>query len=989
MIRSSWRRFLAVACFGLGAGPRIVGAQTFTTVHSFSREGGDPESGLILASDGRYYGTAPNGGVYGLGSIYVLEPDGNGGFAWSNLYAFKTADPAGNHPMASLIQASDGNLYGTAAGGGSCQIFRSDLQGNVTELHVAPCADGPASRLLEAGDGHLYGTTPKFGVSSFGTLYRIDFAGNFNLVHVFTAAEGSPNSALTVGPDGLFYGTATGGTAPGAGAIVYRTDSAGNITVVHAFSGTDGYWPSGDLILASDGWLYGTTEGGGGSGNAGSIYRILPDGSFGQVYAFPSTGFHAPKGGVVEGPAGTFSGALSQPGTGWSTALYRFADGVATVLHELDSSECPSPVGALARTPDGTLLEACQGGGRAHNGIVFSLDPSDVLGIIHEFQSPDGFQPDGDLTIGPDGALYGIASEGGPEGVGALFRIDPTQGFSVRHGFTADEGMNNTIRLVSNGLHLFGTTVAGANFNGTFYRLEESGELTPLFQFAEANGVAPRELNLGPNGLFYGLNGEMVRLDASGAFSALDVLPHDDAVNAALVEGSDGFLYGTTQNGGAHFSGTVFRIGSDGGFEELAAFSGPDGSLPGFLLRLVQGVDGAFYGTTSDGGAQSGGTVFRFQPPSTLTSLYSFGGYLSNDGYGPEGAVALLDDGRACGVAPYGASFGGGIAYCVDSSGVENVLHVFGVNDDLAANPGGGLLRAPDGALYGTAANGGLYGGGVVFRIDVSSSPVVTRITPASGPASGGSSLEISGLRFHDGAAVSIGAAAAGDVVMGGDTEISATAPALAPGTLNDVVVTNPGAKIGSLANGWFADFLDLPQSDVFHPSVEKIFRDGITAGCGSGLYCRDAAVTRAAMAVLLLKSELGPAYVPRQASGTMFVDVPASAFAAAWIEDLASRGYAAGCGGGYFCPDAPVTRAQMAVLLLKTSQGSTYEPPPATGGVFEDVPADAFAAAWIESLAARGVTAGCGASPPLYCPSSSSTRGQMSVFLVKAFGLP
>jgi sulfur transfer complex TusBCD TusB component (DsrH family) len=141
-------------------------------------------------------------------------------------------------------------------------------------------------------------------------------------------------------------------------------------------------------------------------------------------------------------------------------------------------------------------------------------------------------------------------------------------------------------------------------------------------------------------------------------------------------------------------------------------------------------------------------------------------------------------------------------------------------------------------------------------------------------------------------------------------------------------------------------------------------------------------------MAVFLLKGKLGVCYAPPAATGTVFGDVPANGFAAAWIEDLAARGITGGCGGGNYCPTAPVTRAQMAVFLLKTSLGTTYAPPPASGSVFQDVPVGSFAADWIEDLAARNITAGCSASPSLYCPATPNTRGQMATFITKTFRL-
>ena len=143
-------------------------------------------------------------------------------------------------------------------------------------------------------------------------------------------------------------------------------------------------------------------------------------------------------------------------------------------------------------------------------------------------------------------------------------------------------------------------------------------------------------------------------------------------------------------------------------------------------------------------------------------------------------------------------------------------------------------------------------------------------------------------------------------------------------------------------------------------------------------------------MAVFLLKSLLGASYVPPAATGAIFIDVFPGAFAADWIEDLYNRGITGGCVASplTYCPDADVTRAEMAVFLLKTLLGSGYVPPVATGTVFEDVAADAFAAAWIEDLYHRGLTAGCQASPLRYCPDAAVTRGEMAAFLVNTFGL-
>jgi hypothetical protein len=139
-------------------------------------------------------------------------------------------------------------------------------------------------------------------------------------------------------------------------------------------------------------------------------------------------------------------------------------------------------------------------------------------------------------------------------------------------------------------------------------------------------------------------------------------------------------------------------------------------------------------------------------------------------------------------------------------------------------------------------------------------------------------------------------------------------------------------------------------------------------------------------MAVFLLRAMDGPAYVPPACTTPMFADVPCSSPYARWINELVARSVTSGCGGGSYCPAALVTREQMAVFLLRTRFGSSYNPPACATPTFADVPCSSPFASWIYDLVARGITGGCAAG--LYCPASTATRGQMSVFLVRTFGL-
>ena len=188
-----------------------------------------------------------------------------------------------------------------------------------------------------------------------------------------------------------------------------------------------------------------------------------------------------------------------------------------------------------------------------------------------------------------------------------------------------------------------------------------------------------------------------------------------------------------------------------------------------------------------------------------------------------------------------------------------------------------------------------------------------------------------------------------------------------------------------TLPGAFFADFLDAPGDNQFHAEIEKIFRNGITAGCGAGSYCTDAPASRAQMAVLLLKVEHGAAYGPPPCVGA-FLDVACPSLFADWIEQFAVEDLTAGCGGGDYCPTSPVRRDQLAVLILKYEHGPAYVPP-ACAGIFGDVACPSPFADWIEQFAAEKITVGCGNGN--YCPDLPTTRGQMAVFLTRALAFP
>ena len=262
---------------------------------------------------------------------------------------------------------------------------------------------------------------------------------------------------------------------------------------------------------------------------------------------------------------------------------------------------------------------------------------------------------------------------------------------------------------------------------------------------------------------------------------------------------------------------------------------------------------------------------------------------------------------------------------------------------------------------------------------------ILLSLEPHSGPPSGGVAATLEGMAFEAGATVTVGGAAATNVIVMDASTLTATMPPRPAGSLNDVTVTNGNGATGTLPNGWLANFLDVPGGQMFYDFVVRLVRAGVSGGIGSGLYGVDNPTLRQQMAVFLLKGKHGLCYVPPPCQ-SVFDDVPCPSAFADWIEALFAEGITGGCGPGLYCPQNPVRRDQMAAFLLKARDGADYVPPPCTGD-FPDVPCPSLFADWIEELAFRGITAGCGGGN--YCPMSNVSRGQMAAFVVRTFQLP
>ena len=184
--------------------------------------------------------------------------------------------------------------------------------------------------------------------------------------------------------------------------------------------------------------------------------------------------------------------------------------------------------------------------------------------------------------------------------------------------------------------------------------------------------------------------------------------------------------------------------------------------------------------------------------------------------------------------------------------------------------------------------------------------------------------------------------------------------------------------------------FGDVPPGHWAEEAIYKLYDAGITKGCSTDplLYCPDKPVSKAAMAVFLLRSIYGGNYTPPPATG-IFTDVDVNQWYAPWVEDLYGEGITKGCSADplMYCPDRAVSKASMAVFLLRSIHGGNYTPPAATG-IFTDVNINQWYAPWVEQLYREGITQGCSADPLMYCPDRDVSKAAMALFLVRTFDL-
>lgn len=401
-----------------------------------------------------------------------------------------------------------------------------------TAMHSFDQTDGANSQasLIQATNGNFYGTTSwagGSGVNSCGTVFGITPTGKLTMVYSFPgyyAPDGCTSVApLVQGTNGNFYGTTSrGGDAPwGGGGTVFEITPGGKLTTLHGFClenvcpNEEG--PRGGLVLGTDGNFYGTTSNNDIYGPmGGTVFKITPSGVLTTLYTFCSqvncADGNGPYGGMVQGTDGNFYGTTILGGIGGGTVFKITPTGTLTTLHGFEGPDGSAPVAGLIQASDGNFYGTTSyggannpGGGAGYNyGTAFQITPSGTLTTLYNFCSQiqdgtclDGNSPAAALVEATDGTLYGTTAAGGngtvcyPDGSCPLVSAGTV--FSLPLGLDPFVETQPTFGKVAAAVKILGPKLTGATsvtFNGTaaVFKVVSSSEITAAVPTGASTG---------------------------------------------------------------------------------------------------------------------------------------------------------------------------------------------------------------------------------------------------------------------------------------------------------------------------------------------------------------------------------------------------------------------------------------------------------------------------------------------------------------------
>jgi uncharacterized repeat protein (TIGR03803 family) len=683
----------------------ITSVVDFATTTTGDNRGGFPSAGLVSDGAGNFWGTTQQGGVNRYGTVFMVNVSTGAITTVVDFDGGATDNNRGGTPLAALVSDGAGNLWGTTTAFGANNqgtIFKVNAAtGAMTTVADVPFGGAapnqstfPGAALVSDGLGNFWGTTPAGGAHDRGSVFKIN-ASSGAITTVIDFADSTtgnnrgndPTAALLSDGDGNFWGTTARGGVYGQGTLFEVNVSTGAITTLVDFAGAmtganRGGQPLAPLVSDGAGNLWGTTATGGASGE-GTVFEVNAS-----------------------------SGAI--------TTVTDFAD-VAT-----GANRGGYPYAALVSDGAGNFWGTTWSGGAAGAGTVFEVNAgTGAVTTVADFDSFPAGSPLAGLLNDGAGYLWGTASAGGTYGRGAVFKMNINTGtvtdvVSFANSTTAAKRGNLPYAgLTSDGAgNFWGTAYAGgASTAGTLFEINAStGVIMTLVDFANSTAGANR-----------------------GGFPV-----------GTLVSDGAGNLWGSTATGGMYSEGTIYKVNtSTGVITTVVDFAGHGvngnrGSEP--LATLVSDGAGNFWGVTAGGGTNTDGTLFKVNiSTGAITAVVDFTSSTTaaNRGASPEGALVSDGAGNFWGTTASGGANGGGTIFQVNATTGVITTFVDFANSTTGANRGGfpraSLVSDGTGNLWSTTYQGGAFGKGTIFEINVSTGAITTvfDFTNASGAVPG------------------------------------------------------------------------------------------------------------------------------------------------------------------------------------------------------------------------------------------------------------
>ncbi len=672
----------------------------YSVQHQFYTQfpGANPINGLLIeAPNGRLYGMTSKGGINNQGVIFEYNQATS---TYIKKFDFSTL--TGSNPWGSLTVGSNGKLYGMTNTGGSNGVgvlfeFDPSIEVYTKKLDFASnLGTGPQGNLFSSSNGKLYGMTSFGGNNNLGVLFEYDPLLNIYLKKLdFTSSTVvNPSGSLLEATNGKMYGVSAYGGIYGFGILFEYDPSSGILTKKIDFNKPiDGGEPNGQLTLAANGKIYGTTKTGG-ANSYGTLFEFDPSlGIYVKKMDFDFTSGIFPYGNLIQITNGKFYGKTFQGGDFGQGTLFEYDASSGAYIKKIDFTVSNRlSGGSLIQASNGKIYGVTSTGGTSSAfsldfaggsgyGTLFEYDPVTQVPVIkvNFSSSTDGSNPYGGLMIASNGKLYGMTSEGGLNNVGVLFEFNPTTGvYTKLVDLSQSIGAAPYGSLIEASLgKLYGMTSLGGSSNrGTIFEYNFlTSTYTKKFDFnTSTKSRSFGSLNLAANGKLYGMNsdadagniGTLFEYDyvTSSHNKRLDFTTTTAAQPlGSLIESQNGKLYGMTATGGSNERGVIFEFDpSTNSYVKKVDFNGTNGSRP--LGDLIELANGKFYGMTKAGGVNNRGVIFEYDP---LTSLcQSKMSFDSNSGDSPRGGLVQTTNGKLYGMTITGGTSDSGVLFEFD-----------------------------------------------------------------------------------------------------------------------------------------------------------------------------------------------------------------------------------------------------------------------------------------------------------------------------------